>query len=289
MHRRRARRRSGRDRRSTRPPTRWPRPRSSLARRLAAHGGLLASVDGDARPARWCSTRSAARCTSAASGSSPASRATGSRRPLVDAAVEAAEGYDDLTVVAREELPDTIGFWERQGFREVRRESPERRAAPPAAHRGLPGARRRGDARPRPVARRPAGAPATWSCSPASSGPARRRSPRGSAPGSASAAPVTSPTFVIARVHPSEVGGPALVHVDAYRLGGLAELDDLDLDTSLDEAVTVVEWGEGLAEGLAESRLEVDIVRNERRGRAPARRDHAGRPALAGALVARTG
>src|SRR6478736_6974386 len=73
--------------------------------------------------------------------------------------------------------------------------------------------------------------------------------------------PITSPTFVIARVHPSLVGGPDLVHVDAYRLGGLAELDDLDLDTSLDDAVTVVEWGEGLAEGLADDRLEVRIER----------------------------
>ena len=72
---------------------------------------------------------------------------------------------------------------------------------------------------------------------------------------------VTSPTFVISRVHPSVVGGPALVHVDAYRLGGIAELDDLDLDTSLEDSVTVVEWGEGLAEGLAESRLEVRIER----------------------------
>ncbi len=72
---------------------------------------------------------------------------------------------------------------------------------------------------------------------------------------------VTSPTFVIARTHPSLSGGPALVHVDAYRLGGIAELDDLDLDTSLDEAVTVVEWGEGIAEGLAETRLEVRITR----------------------------
>ena len=51
------------------------------------------------------------------------------------------------------------------------------------------------------------------------------------------------------------------MHVDAYRLGGIDELDDLDLDTSLDEAVTVVEWGEGIAEGLADSRLEVRIVR----------------------------
>jgi len=69
--------------------------------------------------------------------------------------------------------------------------------------------------------------------------------------------PITSPTFVIARVHPSLVGGPALVHVDAYRLGGFAELDDLDLDASLEDSVTVVEWGHGLAEDLADDRIEV--------------------------------
>jgi tRNA threonylcarbamoyladenosine biosynthesis protein TsaE len=75
--------------------------------------------------------------------------------------------------------------------------------------------------------------------------------------------PITSPTFVIARVHPSLSGGPALVHADAYRLGGFAELDDLDLDASLEESVTVVEWGEGLAEGLAEDRLEIFIGRDD--------------------------
>ena len=72
--------------------------------------------------------------------------------------------------------------------------------------------------------------------------------------------PVTSPTFVIARVHPSLVGGPALVHVDAYRLGSTLELDDLDLDTSLVDAVTVIEWGAGLVEQLSEDRLEVTLV-----------------------------
>jgi tRNA threonylcarbamoyladenosine biosynthesis protein TsaE len=73
---------------------------------------------------------------------------------------------------------------------------------------------------------------------------------------------VTSPTFVIARVHPSLVGGPALVHVDAYRLGGgLDEMEDLDLDVSLTDSVIVVEWGEGKVEGLSESRLEVRIER----------------------------
>lgn len=74
--------------------------------------------------------------------------------------------------------------------------------------------------------------------------------------------PITSPTFVIARVHPSLCGGPALVHVDAYRLGGFAEVDDLDLDADLASAVTIVEWGEGLVEGLAEDRLEIKILRD---------------------------
>lgn len=72
---------------------------------------------------------------------------------------------------------------------------------------------------------------------------------------------VASPTFVIARVHPANGAGPALVHVDAYRLGSLAELDALDLDESLEDSVTVVEWGEGLVEVLTDDRLEVTIDR----------------------------
>ncbi len=77
---------------------------------------------------------------------------------------------------------------------------------------------------------------------------------------------VASPTFVIARVHPPlprEDGttGPALVHVDAYRLGSLDEVDALDLDTSLEESVTVVEWGGGLVESLADDRLEIALHR----------------------------
>jgi tRNA threonylcarbamoyladenosine biosynthesis protein TsaE len=72
--------------------------------------------------------------------------------------------------------------------------------------------------------------------------------------------PVTSPTFVIARVHPVLAGpGPSLVHADAYRLGSIGEVDDLDLDADVARAVTVVEWGQGLAEGLAEDRLEISI------------------------------
>jgi tRNA threonylcarbamoyladenosine biosynthesis protein TsaE len=72
--------------------------------------------------------------------------------------------------------------------------------------------------------------------------------------------PVTSPTFVIARVHPSVTGGPDLVHADAYRLASPGEVDDLDLDATVDSSVTVIEWGGGMAEGLAEDRLEVTIT-----------------------------
>ena len=82
--------------------------------------------------------------------------------------------------------------------------------------------------------------------------------------------PVTSPTFVIARVHRSTVGGPDLVHVDAYRLldeGGansgdpLGELDALDLDTELENAVVIAEWGGGLVEQIAERYLFISIDR----------------------------
>ncbi len=73
--------------------------------------------------------------------------------------------------------------------------------------------------------------------------------------------PITSPTFVIARVHPSQVSGPPLVHVDAYRLADLAEVDDLDLDAAIPESITVVEWGKGKVEQLAAHRLEVRISR----------------------------
>jgi tRNA threonylcarbamoyladenosine biosynthesis protein TsaE len=82
--------------------------------------------------------------------------------------------------------------------------------------------------------------------------------------------PVTSPTYVLARVHRARRSGqPELVHVDVYRLlehtGAdlLAELDSLDLDADLDDAVVVVEWGEGLAERLSENHLDVTLARSD--------------------------
>lgn len=74
---------------------------------------------------------------------------------------------------------------------------------------------------------------------------------------------VTSPTFVISRVHPHPAEGLALVHVDAYRLGSFAELDDLDLEADLDRAVVAVEWGRGLAEGLSPEGLDIVLGRSD--------------------------
>ncbi|MET1064919.1 MAG: tRNA (adenosine(37)-N6)-threonylcarbamoyltransferase complex ATPase subunit type 1 TsaE [Arthrobacter sp.] len=78
---------------------------------------------------------------------------------------------------------------------------------------------------------------------------------------------IISPTFVLVRIHPNlpdgaRPGGPDLVHVDAYRLGTASEIDDIDLENTMDSAVTVVEWGRGRVEHLSESRLEVDLVRS---------------------------
>jgi len=72
---------------------------------------------------------------------------------------------------------------------------------------------------------------------------------------------VASPTFIIARSHRSLSDGPDLVHVDAYRLSSLDEVDALDLDSSLEGSVTVVEWGSGLVEQLSDDWLEVRLER----------------------------
>lgn len=82
---------------------------------------------------------------------------------------------------------------------------------------------------------------------------------RGIGEGLAVRGPISSPTFVLARTHSSVVGGPPLVHVDAYRLSSAAELDDLDLD--YEGSVVIVEWGAGLVHGISDSLLEIRIER----------------------------
>jgi tRNA threonylcarbamoyladenosine biosynthesis protein TsaE len=231
----------------------------SMTALLGKHGGLLATLDGEPVGGLVLdpvgSTMYLRRF-----GVLPGLQGHGIAGRLIATAVEEARGYDDLTVVARTELPRTVAFWERRGFREIRRNEPNVELRRPLdtflfdvpdaetmreLGRALGGQLRAGDL---VVLTGELGAGKTTFT-------------QGLGAGLDVRGDVTSPTFVIARVHPPLGSGPALVHVDAYRLGGIDELDDLDLDASLDEAVTVVEWGEGIAEGLAESRLEVRIIR----------------------------
>jgi tRNA threonylcarbamoyladenosine biosynthesis protein TsaE len=81
--------------------------------------------------------------------------------------------------------------------------------------------------------------------------------------GLGSEGPIISPTFVLSRIHPSRIGRPTLMHVDAYRLATASELDDLDLDAAVADSITVVEWGQGMADGLSDARLDIDIWTSE--------------------------
>jgi tRNA threonylcarbamoyladenosine biosynthesis protein TsaE len=169
------------------------------------------------------------------------------------------ESVGQVAVLAREELPATSRFWQEHGFVpvggtspyvELRRPAPRSYVAPDADSMRALGASLASALR--------AGDLVVLS---GELGAGKTTLAQGLGAGLGVRGVVTSPTFVISRVHPPTGDGPPLVHVDAYRLGGIAELDDLDLDTSLDDAVTVVEWGEGIAEGLADDRVEVRIER----------------------------
>jgi tRNA threonylcarbamoyladenosine biosynthesis protein TsaE len=228
------------------------------------HGGLVASY-GDGPP----SGQSVGALVLDPDGSTlwlrrvgvlPEVRDHGVATALVGEALARAEEYDEVAVLAREELPQTSRFWREHGFVptggtppyvELRRPAPRSYDAPDSeSMRALGG---------RLAARLRAGDVVVLS---GELGAGKTTFAQGLGAGLGVRGDVTSPTFVISRVHPSLGDGPPLVHVDAYRLGGVAELDDLDLDTSLDEAVTVVEWGEGIAEGLADDRVEVRIERS---------------------------
>jgi len=241
---------------------------ATMKERLAAYGGLIARLDGEpvgtlvmdpAGATMWLRRFAVL----------PDRQGHGIAHKMITAAAEtaAADGFEDLAVVAREELPRTVRFWDRQGFREIDRPAPLVRMHRPLRTYVLEVV----DAEAmRELGRRLADQLRAGDLLVLTGelGAGKTTFTQGLGAGLGVRGAITSPTFVIARVHPPAdpaAGGPELVHVDAYRLGaageGRAELDDLDLDTDLDDAVTVVEWGEGLAEGLADSRLEVRIVR----------------------------
>ncbi len=230
----------------------------TVAAELRAHGGLLATLDG--RPVGTLLFRPATEAMLLRRfGVVPTAQGRGVAQLLVQGAVDATLGYPALAVLAREELPATVGFWARRGFAVTDRRSPyvELRRQLPTSWDAVDADEMRalGERLGRALY---AGDVVVLT---GELGAGKTTLTQGLGIGLGVRGAVTSPTFVISRVHPSLVGGPDLVHVDAYRLGGIDELDDLDLDTSLDDAVTVVEWGAGVAEGLAESRLEITITR----------------------------
>lgn len=169
-------------------------------------------------------------------------------------------GARRIELVARREFPALVRWWQRYGFEiagEVRQGFLMGRSAPvrfdvPTAHdmvafgRRLAGVLRAGDVL---VANGDLGAGKTTLA-------------QGTGVGLGVTGPVISPTFVLSRVHHNPGDGPDLVHVDAYRLNSAQELTDLDLDASLADSVTLIEWGTGLVEKLAVSRLEIDIQRD---------------------------
>lgn len=168
-------------------------------------------------------------------------------------------GYAGLILEARTELPRTVQFWLRHGYAEVDRNGPQlhlQRLLPTSLTLPTPEETAAVGRRLAAVLR---GGDLVILTGDLGAGKTTFTQGLGDALGVRG--PITSPTFVISRVHPSLVGGPALIHVDAYRLGDAAELDDLDLDTDVDEAVTVVEWGSGLAEALSTDRLEMTLHR----------------------------
>jgi tRNA threonylcarbamoyladenosine biosynthesis protein TsaE len=233
---------------------------ADLAEELTAYGGLLATLDGvpvgaltfdESRPGLGLRRV----------GVVPDAQGRGVAGALDRAAEREARdrGQDGLRVEARLELPETVRFWEHHGLVRGERDGTTVQLARVFPWRLV--VRTAEDARD--LGKRLAGLLRAGDLVILTGdlGAGKTTLTQGIGAGLGVRGDITSPTFVIARVHPSLGDGPALVHADAYRLGGIEELDDLDLDTSLADAVTVVEWGEGLAEGLADERLEIRVLR----------------------------
>jgi tRNA threonylcarbamoyladenosine biosynthesis protein TsaE len=232
----------------------------SVGKALAEEGGLLAIHDGEPVGALIFADHGHLLGLRRV-GVLERARHHGVARMLAEtAAIVAGErGKAGLDLEARVELPATVAFWQKHGYVEADREGPRLRMLrllPRRLTLPTPEDTRRVGERLASLLRAGDLVILTGDL-----GAGKTTLTQGLGDGLGVRGPVTSPTFVIARVHPSLSGGPELVHVDAYRLGDAAELDDLDLDTDLDGAVTVVEWGSGLAESLSTDRLELRLER----------------------------
>ncbi len=244
------------------PPATVQQTVESVAEVIERDGGLLCRVDGVPAGALLFADEGNGALRLRGVATLPHLQSRGVATAVVGVAEEVAadRGYDDVVLRIRSDLPATVNFWQRRGYAEL---------APPAGT-----CLTLGKALPvEVVTRSPHDSWAVGGCIARLAKPGdvviltgdlgagKTTLTQGIAKGLRVRGEVTSPTFVIARVHPPMGHGPALVHVDAYRLGSTLELDDLDLDAALDESVTVVEWGQGIAEGLSTNLLSVAIER----------------------------
>jgi len=232
----------------------------SIAEALDGGFGMLAAVDG--RPvAGLIVGLDGEIATISRVAVLPDFRRRGIAGAMVQCAMDllAVDGVRTLAVRTRTEFPAVAAWWTRHGFvrvgeqpplEELRRRLPVLVEAPTADAMQALGARLAGLLRAGDVL-----------IATGDLGAGKTTLAQGIGAGLGVAGPVISPTFVLSRVHRSATGGPGLVHVDAYRLGSFDELEDLDLEASLADSVTLIEWGGGIAEGLADDRLEIDIRR----------------------------
>lgn len=193
----------------------------------------------------------------------PGHRRNGVAYQLVAAAagLAAEAGMRRLRLVARRELPELVAWWQGHGF-EIVRELDDHRLLLDTALPALIEVPTADAMRALGVRLAALLAPGDLIVANGELGAGKTTLTQGIAEGLQVLGPVTSPTFVLSRIHRAISTAPQLVHVDAYRLGSPAELDDLDLDETLADSVTLVEWGAGVAEHLAADRLEIDIERS---------------------------
>ena len=189
----------------------------------------------------------------------PGHQAHGVASAMVGVAESLAQsgGFDGLWLRMREELPDTVRFWLRRGYQRTGEDGAHTvvsKPLPVTAAAGSPAAMHGLAARLAGLLR--AGDVLILS---GELGAGKTTFVQGMAEALGVRGPVTSPTFVLSRVHPSLINGPMLVHVDAYRLNSAAEVDDLDLDATVAGGITAIEWGRGVAEQLSDSWLDVSI------------------------------
>lgn len=178
---------------------------------------------------------------------------------MVGVAEDTAEerGKDGIWLRVREELPDTVQFWSRRRYHPLRRTGPFIEFGKTLwLAREVPTPEDMHDLAAKTAELVQAGDLMVLT---GDLGAGKTTFTQGLGSAMQVRGPITSPTFVLARSHPSLVQGPDLLHVDAYRLGSADEVDDLDLDASSDRSVTVVEWGAGVAEQLNDSWLAVTI------------------------------